>query len=219
MCTREALNTPSHRRMPVSSGLICLDSGVRRNDDLVLNQCFPGRRQHGFTIIELIVFIVIVSVALAGVLTVLNVTAKSSSDPVVRKQALAIAEAVLEEVMLQTFTWCDPDDANATTTIGYAGCSVATAAQNTATAKAGEARVTAPLLDNVFDYNGEAINTNIAGGGSTLYVANVTVAPAALNDIAAASDAALLITVSVASGSETIELQGYRTRHSPNMLP
>ena len=178
-----------------------------------------SRRQRGFTLIELTVFIVIVSVALAGVLTVLNVTAKSSADPMIRKQALAVAEAVLEEVMLQPFTWCDPDDANAATATGYAGCSVATAAQNTTTAKVGESRITAPLLDNVFDYNGEVINPNIAGGGSTLYVANVTVAPALLNDILAVSDAALLITVTVAAGSETIQLQGYRTRHSPNFGP
>lgn len=179
-----------------------------------------SRRQRGLTLIELIVFIVIVSVALVGVLTVLNVTAKSSADPMIRKQALAIAEAVLEEVMLQPFTWCDPDDTNATTATAYAGCSVATAAQNTATAKAGETRGGATPLDNVFDYNGEPpISTSIGGGGSALYVANVTIAPAALNDITAISDAALLITVSVASGSETIQVQGYRTRHSPNMLP
>jgi UDP-N-acetyl-D-galactosamine dehydrogenase len=31
---------PSHRRTPVSSAMILLDSGVRRNDDLVLSQCF-----------------------------------------------------------------------------------------------------------------------------------------------------------------------------------
>jgi hypothetical protein len=37
---REALNMPSHRRTPVSSALIRMDSGVRRNDDLVLDQCF-----------------------------------------------------------------------------------------------------------------------------------------------------------------------------------
>jgi MSHA pilin protein MshD len=178
-----------------------------------------SRRQHGMTLIELIVFIVIVSVALVGVLTVLNITAKSSADPMVRKQALAIAEAVLEEVMLQPFTWCDPDDANAPTAVDYATCSVATAAQNNATAKVGELRGTATPLDNVFDYNGEAINNNIAGGGTALYMANVTVAPATLNDIAVGTDAALLITVTVSAGNETIHLQGYRTRYSPNFTP
>ena len=178
-----------------------------------------SRRQRGLTLIELIVFVVIVSVALVGVMTVLNVTARSSADPMVRKQALAIAEAVLEEVMLQPFTWCDPDDANAATATNYAGCSVATAAQNTVTAKAGEVRGTASSLDNVFDYNGETIGTSISGGGATLFNANVTVAPAALHDIVAAGEAALLISVTVVSGNETIQLQSYRTRHSPNALP
>lgn len=176
-----------------------------------------SRRQQGMTLIELIIFVVIVGTALAGVMTVLNVTARSSADPVVRKQALAIAEAVLEEVMLQPFTWCDPDDPAAATATSYASC---TTVQNTAAGKAGESRGSSTVpLDNVLDYNGEAISTNIAGGGSTLYVANVTVAAADLSTITAASDAALLITVSVAAGSESIQLQGYRTRHSPNTLP
>lgn len=178
-----------------------------------------SRCQRGLTLIELIVFIVIVSVALVGVLTVFNVTTKSSADPMIRKQALAIAEAILEEVMLQPFTWCDPDDLNAATATDYADCSVSTAAQNTVTAKAGEARGTTTALDNVFDYNGAAITTSISGGSSALYTANVTVAPAALNTIAAASEAALLISVSVSSGIETIQVQGYRARHSPNALP
>ena len=178
-----------------------------------------SRYQRGLTLIELIVFVVIVSVALVGVMTVLNVTARSSADPMVRKQALAIAEAVLEEVMLQPFTWCDPDDANAATATNYAGCSVATAAQNTVTAKAGEARATASAWDNVFDYNGEPIGSSISGNSFAPFTANVTVVPAALHDIASGGEAALLISVTVVSGNETIQLQGYRTRHSPNALP
>jgi len=71
------------------------------------------RSQRGLTLVELIVFIVIVSVGLAGVLLVLNTTAAKSADPVVRKQALAIAESLLEEIALMPFTYCDPDDAAA----------------------------------------------------------------------------------------------------------
>jgi hypothetical protein len=37
---KEALNSSSHRRKPVSSALILLDSGFRRNDDMALDQCF-----------------------------------------------------------------------------------------------------------------------------------------------------------------------------------
>ena len=70
-------------------------------------------RQRGISLIELIMFIVIISVALAGILLVMNTTNKSSADPLVAKQALAIAESLLEEVELQPFTYCEPDDANA----------------------------------------------------------------------------------------------------------
>ncbi|MFA6312356.1 MAG: type II secretion system protein, partial [Sterolibacterium sp.] len=70
------------------------------------------RPQSGLTLVELVMFIVIVSVALAGVLTVLNVTVKSSADPMIAKQMLAIAEALLEEVQAKSFTYCDPNDAN-----------------------------------------------------------------------------------------------------------
>lgn len=177
------------------------------------DHCQQGQR--GLTLVELIMFIIIVGVALAGVLTVLNHTTRYSADPMVRKQALAIAEALLEEVVLQPFTWCDPDDANAPTATGYAGCTVA---ENNLVAEAGEGRgATATPFDNVNDYNGLTTTTNIAGGGSAAYVGTVTVAQSSLNGIAA--DASLLITVSVTAGNETIQLQGYRTRYSPNTLP
>ncbi len=55
-------------------------------------------RQKGISLIELIMFIVIVSVGIAGILSVMNVTTKASADPLLRKQALAIAESLLEEI-------------------------------------------------------------------------------------------------------------------------
>ena len=60
-------------------------------------------RSHGFTLIELIIFIVIVGVALAGILSVMNTTVKSSADPMVRKQAMALADSILEEVLLKNY--------------------------------------------------------------------------------------------------------------------
>jgi len=174
-----------------------------------------ARRQRGLTLIELIVFIVIVGVALAGVLTVLNHTVRHSADPLIRKQALAIAEAILEEVMLQPFTWCDPDDAATPTATGYASCAVN---ENNLAPEAGEARGGAMPFDNVNDYHNLSTTTNITGAGAGApYTASVTVAPSALNGIPA--DASLLITVSVTAGGETLQLQGYRTRHSPNLMP
>ena len=43
------------------------------------------RRQRGLTLVELVMFVVIVSVAAAGILLVMNVTVQASADPMVRK--------------------------------------------------------------------------------------------------------------------------------------
>lgn len=64
----------------------------------------PNRRdQRGLTMIELIMFIVIVGVGVAGILLVINTVVKSSADPVVRKQSIAMADAILEEVLLKAY--------------------------------------------------------------------------------------------------------------------
>src|SRR5256885_5168247 len=59
------------------------------------------RAEHGISLIELIVFIVIVGIAVAGVVGALSMATRASADPMIQKQALAIAEALLEEVQLQ----------------------------------------------------------------------------------------------------------------------
>jgi MSHA pilin protein MshD len=72
-------------------------------------------RQRGLTLIELVMFIVIVGVAAAGILQVLNMASRNSADPIRRKQAMLIAEAYMEELQLASFTVCDPADPNAST--------------------------------------------------------------------------------------------------------
>lgn len=70
--------------------------------------------QRGFTLIELIVFMVVVSAGLAGILTVMNTVVKSSADPMVRKQAIALADSILEEIVLKAYA--DPDGVSGETT-------------------------------------------------------------------------------------------------------
>jgi MSHA pilin protein MshD len=60
-------------------------------------------RSRGFTLAETIVLIVVVGVALAGVLLVFQNTVRGSADPQVRKQAIAIAEALLDEILLAPY--------------------------------------------------------------------------------------------------------------------
>lgn len=69
--------------------------------------CTIERRQAGFTLMELLLFIVVVAVGMAGILMVMDVSVKSSSDPMVRKQAVALADSLLEEVLLKAYA--DPD--------------------------------------------------------------------------------------------------------------
>ncbi len=184
--------------------------------------------QRGFTLIELIIFIVVVSSALAGVLLVLNNTVKSSADPMIRKQLLAIAEGVLEEVRMQAFTWCDPDDTNAATATSAASCTGGALGANDQLKAplgptAGESRSIAPPFDNVADYNGlSGIATNIAGAALPAgYSVAVTVAQEALGPAAIQAPAAatLRITVTVTKGSDSMVLEAYRTRYAPNSLP
>ncbi len=70
-------------------------------------------RQRGLTLVELILFIVVIGLALAAVLAAFNTAARSSGDPVIRKQAIAIAESLLEEMRAVPYACpagatCDP---------------------------------------------------------------------------------------------------------------
>ena len=170
--------------------------------------------QRGLTLIELIFFIVIVSFGLAGILTVLNVTTASSADPMVRKQMLTLAENVLEEVRMQSFGWCDPDDVRFTTAtnagINATGCAGGTAA---------EARGNAlNPWDQVTDYNNANLNTSLAlTAFPPGYTAEVVLQADDLNGVTGGE--ALRIVVTVRFGPETLVLEGYRTRFAPNALP
>lgn len=191
------------------------------------------RRAAGLSLVELIVFIVVVGVAVAGVLAALNLSTRASADPMIQKQALAIAEAVLEEAQLMPFTYCDPDDPQAATAlsagVGATGCTAAASVENPgaeATPPYGpETRlsVTTPF-DNVNDYNGFSMGpgiidmTGAAITGLDGYTATVSVANQALGGIPASD--ALLITVTVTGpGNTTAVLHGYRVRYAPNALP
>jgi|688.fasta_scaffold648962_1 MSHA pilin protein MshD len=188
---------------------------------------YARSRQHGVTLIELIVFIVIVGVALTGMLTVLNLTARTGADPMIRKQMLAIAEGLMDEVAAQPFTWCDPDDASAATATSAAVGAPPTFCTATVEAIGPEALETrgplTPLFDNVNDYNGLAgITTSITGTPMPAgYTAAITVAPSALGPAAnlVPAAASLLITVTVSFNTENLTIEGYRTRYVPNLLP
>lgn len=114
-------------------------------------------RQAGFTLVELVIFIVIVAVGVAGILLVMNTVVASSADPMVRKQALALAESILEEILQKEYA--DPDGTSGETT-----------------------RAT---FDDVDDYNGKSNSTftDLPAALSSYLITIVVDAPASLNGV------------------------------------
>jgi MSHA pilin protein MshD len=188
------------------------------------------RAARGLSLVEQIMFILIVGAAVAGVIGVIDVTTRSSADPMLRKQALAIAEAMMEEVRLQPFTYCDPDDP-AAATAGAGGCPVLAESMGP---EPGETRYSSTLpYDNVNDYHGFDSNTAVPPGirsidgtaiaGLDGFRVTVSVAGQTLSGVgndALGNPQSLLITVTVTGpGNTTVTLNGYRTRYAPNALP
>lgn len=181
----------------------------------------PTRRRalRGLSLVELLIFIVVIGSALAGVLNVFLQSTVASADPALRRQALAIAESLLEEVELMPFTFCTSGDPNVETATSTAGCANGPDAIGP---EPGENRFVTPQFDNVNDYHGYTMAgivdiTHTAVPGLSGYSASVAVSAAALNTITAASGDALRITVTVTGpGGTSVSLDGYRTRHAPN---
>lgn len=192
----------------------------------------------GVSLVELVVFIAIISTALAGILGVMNFTTRASADPLAQKQALAIAEAYLEEALAMPFTYCDPDDANAATAQSTAAVNPADPTRCATTLEGigaeGETRGSATTpYDNVNDYANlpAGVPANVDGtpigdlGNYTVALAVVAAPLAASSATVSATDGngrplSLRVTVTVTGpNAVTVVLDGYRTRYSPNALP
>ncbi len=154
----------------------------------------------GMTLIEVVLFIIIVSVGLAGVLSAFNIATQASADPMLRKQALALAEGMLEEVLLKNFADV-LDECTLTTT---PRCQ-----PNTPTDRGN--------YNDVSDYDTwdqtgvKSLSDSSAITGLENY--KVEVAVVAGTFPAPDTTPAMLITVTVTKGSEVITLTGYRTNY------
>ncbi len=196
----------------------------------------PGQR--GVTLIELVIFIVVVSIAVVGLLQIFTRTTASSADPQLRKQALAIAEAMLDEIEGARFTFCDPiNDPAADTALNAApfnsatnptGC---TTPQNVSATVPASGRPYYNVSDYVRSFNAPVVYAADAAGNSfpVGYVVSVAISPDAGLGPAGAmlpSDATpvnmnvLRITVTVTYGAnQQLVLAGYRTRYAGNAVP
>ncbi|MBV8030809.1 MAG: prepilin-type N-terminal cleavage/methylation domain-containing protein [Betaproteobacteria bacterium] len=160
------------------------------------------RRQSGVSLLELILGIVVVSVALTGAMALFFVTVRGSVDPMTRQQAQLIAEAYLEEILLKKFY--DPDTSTVCTSTKEGSRSA---------------------YDNVCDYNGlvEAPHDQFGNAIAALssYSVSVTVTAdgtVSLNGLNNASVVNVMrVDVAVTGpNNASATLSGYRTNYNCN---
>lgn len=137
------------------------------------------------TLIELVIAILILGVGLAGVLLAYSTVTRGSSDPVVRKQLLSIAEEMLEEIQLKPYA--------AAANAAAGGC----------------ARTT---WNDLMDYHGYTTTNQVCTIDGTPvatlagYSLRVTVQAATFGGLSAARR----IDVTVSRGSDRLTLTGWR---------
>ncbi len=154
-------------------------------------------KQQGFTLLEVLVTIVVIAITATTLLGVYSSVVGRSSDPIIEQQAIAIAEAYLEEIQLQSFE--DPEGGET---------------------NGSEEGANRAQFDDVQDYNDASVDGAVEDQNGTAitqlaaYTVTVTVGFEALDSITQASSNALRIDVSVDHPAiDPITLSGFRTNY------
>lgn len=150
------------------------------------------KRQTGMTLVELVISIVIIGIAAAALYSAMAAISGRSADPLLRQQSLSIAEAYLEEILLQPFL-----------DSGGAVCPAPPASRAS--------------FDNVCDYAGLNDNGARDARGQAIaalanYRVQVAVTPQAWAGLAAGDVLRVRVTVTDPAG-QTLALDGFRTRY------
>jgi MSHA pilin protein MshD len=148
-----------------------------------------GHHERGVTLIELVISIVVIAIAASAVLGVLSRSVGRSADAMVMSQAVAIAEAYLEEIALKPFV--DPDGVDGETNRSD--------------------------FDDVDDYNGlvdtgahDQFGTALAA--LSQYTVSVTVTPSTALSSVPGADAERIDVRVTYPPNVAVALTGYRTR-------
>lgn len=164
MCTRLEPVAPRRRRAATGA-----PSGRARG---VPSYTRGARRQRGLTLVELVVSLVIAGVVISTLWSAWAMMGRSSADPLVARQQLAIAQSLLREIELQPL----PGTAAAAPTPGRTG------------------------FASISDYHGLTLSgiTDVEGialPGLQAYNASITVQPQALAGVPAGSGYFVQVTV------------------------
>jgi MSHA pilin protein MshD len=162
--------------------------------------------ERGTTLVEVIIFILIVSIAVVAVASTLGVTVRQSGDPLVTRQALAIGESLIQEIDSQPYAQKDPYNP--------------TGPDDAIGPEAGETRAGSPLpFDNPNDYSGYSETGIVAPNGSAVtglgtYSASVVAAQQAMGNVPA-SDGLLVVVTATGPDGQPVTLTTFRTRYAP----
>lgn len=181
------------------------------------------QRQAGLSLIEVIVFIIVVGVGITGLLSVFGNFVRTSADPMIQKQVVAIAESLLEEVMLQPFTNCEPAVYDFDAQECPPGGNEIMGPDTIAGVQQSRYALDTPF-NNVNDYHGFSMAGSIQAidgttiGGLIGYSAAIAVTQVG-TQFGIANDEVLRIDVTVTGPNDPaagITLSGYRFKYAPN---
>jgi MSHA pilin protein MshD len=202
--------------------------------------CTERRAARGFTLIDVLLVIVLLGIVAVALTSAAGRLAGQSAQTVRTREALAVAQGLLEEIRHMPFTYCDPNDARAAVAtgafVGGTGCQTTVDAMGF---EPGESRyVAANRYDGVSDYQNFTMpgpgcagglcdinGTLINGAGSSLggCSARVTLAAQALAAIPALDangrPQVLRIVVTVTCPAiGAVIAEGIRVRHAPTLF-
>jgi MSHA pilin protein MshD len=168
----------------------------------------PDRPLHekGVTLVEVILFMLIVSIAVVSLVKALSQAVLWSADPMIQRQTMAIAESLIEEIDSQPYKQKDPyNPAGPDDAIGP---------------EPGETRTGSPLpFDNPNDYSGYSETGIVAPDGSAVaglgtYSANVVATQQAMGNIPA-TDGLLVTVTSIGPDGQPITMTTFRAMYAP----
>lgn len=151
-----------------------------------------NKKQKAFTLIELIISIAIIAVSVVAIIGVFRLSIINSSNPITKKQAVLIAESLMEEVLSKP---------TLKATDGFAGPYTVSNRQ---------------YFDTITDYNNLTINgiSNIYGVaivGLENYSANITIQNQILGTLPATD--VYLTTININGPNDNFVLKGYRINY------
>jgi MSHA pilin protein MshD len=163
-------------------------------------------QQRGTTLVEVILFILIVSIALTAVVNALSVAVRQSADPLIQRQTLGIAESLIQEIDNQPYAQKDPYNP--------------TGPDDAIGPEVGETRAGSPLpFDNPNDYSGYSESGIVAPDGTSVaglgtYSASVIATQQAMGNVPA-SDGLLLVVTATGPDGQAVTLTSFRARYAP----